>query len=226
MAVAIWLLPDVDALPTWVDAHILSFDEQARAERISHIPTRNQFVRCRLLLRTLLASRLDCSPSAIAFTIAPDGKPHLANRADRHFFNVSHTEGLIAIAIGPRPLGIDVEVHRDHRDRAGLVDRYFAIEERQQYHALPEALKPAAFLRGWTCKEALLKGTGAGVRDLQNCAIDLDPRLPPRVLRHTDSQPWRLAILPTPNGIAGALALATNEEIEFSPPPTSSAAKT
>ena len=72
------------------------------------------------------------------------------------------------------------------------VNRYFADEERTQFAALPDPLRRPAFLRGWTCKEALLKGIGSGVRDLRNCAVCLDPDAPPRVLR--SPQPgWRLA---------------------------------
>jgi 4'-phosphopantetheinyl transferase len=175
----VWLLTDADPLPGWVDADALAPDEVARLARTRHPAAREHFRRGRLTVRSLLAMTLGCHPREVVFTVSPDGKPEVPGV----HFNVSHTAGLVAVAVGPGPVGIDVEAADAGRDVVGLVNRFFAAEEREQFARLPEPLRPPAFLRGWTCKEALLKGIGSGVRDLQNCAVCLDPDQPPRVLR-------------------------------------------
>lgn len=175
----VWLLPDADPLPDWVDADALAPDELERLARTRHPQAREHFRRGRLTARSLLAMTLGCHPREVAITATADGKPEVAGA----YFNVSHTAGLVAVAVGPVPVGIDVEAADPRRDVAGLVHRFFAAEEREQFATLPEPLRMPAFLRGWTCKEALLKGIGSGVRDLQNCAVCLDPDRPPRVLR-------------------------------------------
>jgi phosphopantetheinyl transferase len=78
------------------------------------------------------------------------------------------------------------------RDIHGLVHRWFTKVEQQQFATLPAELLGEAFLRGWTCKEAVLKALGTGVRDLQNVSVDLDPRHPPSVLECPGSNCWQL----------------------------------
>jgi len=178
-SIRVWLLADADPLPGWVDADALAPDEVARLARTRHPAAREHFRRGRLTVRSLLAMTLGCHPREVVFTVSPDGKPEVPGV----HFNVSHTAGLVAVAVGPVPVGVDVEATDTGRDIVGLVSRFFAAEEREQFAALPETSRMTAFLRGWTCKEALLKGIGSGVRDLQNCAVCLDPDRPPRVLR-------------------------------------------
>lgn len=152
----------------------LTPEERARGERLRRPRVRDQFTRARGLLRVLLGRYLGCAPAAVPIALAPDGKPVLAGGALE--FNVSHTEGLALFAVADRPVGVDVEAARDVPNADSLVERFFAPAERGQYRALPAGLRPAAFLRGWTCKEAVLKGLGCGTRELDRCVVDLDPR--------------------------------------------------
>jgi 4'-phosphopantetheinyl transferase len=124
----------------------------------------------------------------VALTLGEYGKP----MASGIHFNMSHTEGVMVLAVGRGVVGIDVEVPATGRDIHGLVNRWFTEAERRQFAALPAAIQPEAFLRGWTCKEAVLKALGTGVRDLQNVSVDLDPRQPPRVLECPGSVRWEL----------------------------------
>lgn len=169
-------LPD-DA---WIKTHLNS-KEQARFHRFLHPGAQVQFARSRGTLRTVLGSYLDLSPLEVQFDYTADGKPELASERRLHF-NVSHTDGVAAIAVATVPVGVDVESERSSETANGLVDRFFSPVEREQYHALPVELQSAAFLRGWTCKEALLKGVGCGARGLERCVVDLDPRRSPHVV--------------------------------------------
>ena len=158
-----WFLRDTEPLPAWsLGEEILADAERARADRIRHPLARSQFVRGRIVLRSALAC-LGVSTD-VPFALSPDGKPHIAG--DPFHFNLSHTEGLALFAIGPVRVGVDVERNDPRRDVDGLMRRYFEPDEAAEYFGLPAVQRAAAFLRGWTCKEALVKTTGRGVRDL------------------------------------------------------------
>jgi 4'-phosphopantetheinyl transferase len=189
----VWAVADSDPLPAWATADVLTASELERVARTTHPRARVQFVRGRTVLRAALGLLLDLPPHRVPLVLTADGKPVLdpATGFDLHF-NVSHTDGVAMFAVSPVPVGVDVETHRDGRDLFGLVDRFFAPEEREQFRALPTELQAVAFLRGWTGKEAILKGVGCGVRELANCAVDLDPRRPPAVRRAPDGADWKL----------------------------------
>jgi 4'-phosphopantetheinyl transferase len=179
--------------------------ELARLNRTTHPKAREQFRRSRSVLRSVLGLWLDLPPRAVPLVLTTDGKPTLDGIADKHF-NVSHTDGAAVFALGDVPVGVDVERHSPTRDLPGLVKRYFTPEEVEQFHGLPDEAKPPAFLRGWTCKEAILKGVGCGVRELANCAVDLDPTRPARVLR-SPAGVWELTTWQVAEGIVAAVAM-------------------
>jgi 4'-phosphopantetheinyl transferase len=172
-----------DKLPTWVGSTkaCLTSQELARLDRINHQPSATLFRLGRCVVRSVLARVLECSPSAVSITLTADGKPVLPVPSGWHF-NISHTGEWLGVVFSRQPIGIDLEQLQHGRDLHALVRRFFADEEQSQYFALPDDMKPLGFTRGWTCKEALLKAVGSGVRDLQNCVVDLDPRHPPAVL--------------------------------------------
>ena len=186
----------------------LTAEEGGRATRYRNAGAREQFVRSRATLRRLLAANLTCGPLDPEIVANADGKPML--RGGGFEFNVSHTDGVVLIALSDHPVGVDVERLRAMPGAAGLVERYFSEPERRQFTALPEASRTLGFFRGWTCKEAVLKGIGCGVRELDRCVVELDPDAPPAILgppettRGWDLRTWQ----PTPGTLA-ALAVAT-----------------
>lgn len=188
---------------------VLSADESARFERYKHPRAKAQFARCRAALRTVLAGYLGGGPEGVRFGYKPDGKPEVAGGPE---FNLSHTDGVGMIAVAAGPVGIDVETGRDGPTADALVERFFAPAEREQYRALPAGLRAEAFLRGWTCKEALLKAVGCGARGLEGCVVDIDPRRPPRVVELRGpvaamGQGWDLECWPVAEGVAAAVAV-------------------
>lgn len=203
----VFTLSDADPLPDWVTPDPFTDTELARLHRTTHPKAREQFRRGRSVLRSALGLWLGLPPREVPLTTTADGKPVLDGIAGRHF-NVSHTDGAALFALSDAPIGVDVERHSLTRDLAGLVRRYFTPEECEQFFALPEDAKPTAFLRGWTCKEAILKGIGCGVRELANTAVDLDPTSPPRTLRTpAGCGAWELTTWEVTAGIAAAVAI-------------------
>ena len=203
----VWLVRDADALPEWVtDPDALTEAEKSRAANLCHPLAHSQFIRGRAILRAALALWLNVSAVEVPIRLTPDGKPFL-DAADVHF-NISHTAGFALFGIGQRPIGVDIERANPQRDCDGLVKRYFTPPEQEQYFCLPESRRPAAFLRGWTCKEALLKAIGSGVRDLQNCRVNLNPDEPPAILAAPGEGLWELKTGEVEPGVAWAVASA------------------
>ncbi len=198
----VWLLPDNVERVSWCDFDpaLLNQRERDRLSTIRHPLTRFHFQRGRTMLRTMLARHLGGNPSDIPLTVNFHGKPVLADHSLH--FNVTHTEGLLAFVIGHSPVGIDAERTQSKRDLPGLVNRYFSTTEQAQFASLPVELQSAAFLRGWTCKEALLKAIGTGMRDVQNCTVELDPRDPAKVI---DPTGWKVLTMNHGENIAVAV---------------------
>lgn len=209
-----------DDLAKWAESReVLSSEEHARADRYKLPRPRQQFVTMRTLLRLVLADRLACAPGKITLTVTSDGKPSVVGAAGIEF-NVTHTDGLGLIAIGPTVVGIDVERLRPMPNADGLVDRYFDPGEREQYRSLPESERERGFFQGWICKEAILKAVGCGARGLEGCVVELDPRLPPRIRKLTGpaaakGTDWSLAVWTPDANYLAALAVQTTNSLEL-----------
>jgi 4'-phosphopantetheinyl transferase len=208
--VVVWVLP-LDA-PAEAVADMLSNltgEERARAERYRPATAIRQFVSTRALLRRILGAQLGVPPLEVPISNTGAGKPVLAG-AGIHF-NVTHTDGLALIALAHRAVGIDVERVRDIANPEGLVSRFFSPRERDEFLALPTALWPAGFFRGWTCKEALIKASGLSVAYLDGFDIELHPERPAALLaaRHpvVAAASWTLAAWEAEPGYAAAVAV-------------------
>lgn len=113
-------------------------------------------------VHALLASYLGCAPGDLHIVRDGHGKPRLADAPLE--FNVSHSGGAVLIGVSrDQPLGVDLELSRRSRPVLGLARRYFHPDEAAALTALPEAGRQGAFLRLWSCKEALLKAQGRGI---------------------------------------------------------------
>lgn len=184
---------------------VLSDAERARWDRFKLPAAGDQFAYTRGLLRHLLAAYTGVPPAGLRFELTPDGKPYLVG--GRVQFNVSHTAGLSAFVVAARAVGVDVERVRAVASADGLVGRYFTPPEIERYHSLPEAVRPAAFLRGWTCKEAVLKAVGCGTRGLECCEVEIDPGRPPQVYEAPDDGRWEVTCWEPAPGFVGAVAI-------------------
>jgi 4'-phosphopantetheinyl transferase len=196
-------------------AAALTPDERDRASRYRAVRVREQFIVCRGLLRRVLGGYLGVEPRAVPITYEGAGKPVLADPVVH--FNLSHTDGLAVIAVGPRRVGVDVERDRPVPDTAGLVDRFFSVAERAAFRQVPADRRPAGFLRGWTCKEAVIKAVGVGVAALDWFDVEMDPARGPAVLatRHPslDGPGWSVAAWEPSPGYLAAVAVESAGEL-------------
>ena len=192
-------------------AALLDGDEAARARRFHFERDRRHFTAARGFLRLLLGRYLDAPPARLRFGYGARGKPFVASPSDNPLcFNVSHSHGraLFAFARG-REVGIDLEAGaRLGDDWPGLVRRIFSARERGELFSLPAERQRAAFLNGWTRKEAFLKATGQGLVDgLQSIEVSLDPARPPALLAIDPARRWTIHDLRRGEDYAAALVI-------------------
>lgn len=150
-------LPAPSALEC-VLARTLSLDEQKRAANYISPAKRSEFIAGRGMLRHLLALYLETPAVAIELSALANGKPALQGKS-AFFFNLSHTEGLLLVAIANgMEVGVDVEKVRPIEGVGSLAARYFSAHERA---AMDNSLE--SFFRLWTCRESALKAFGTGI---------------------------------------------------------------
>ncbi len=145
--------------------------------------------------RLLMAYANIDAPPEIART--ERGKPHAPSLAHLDF-NLTHAREQVLIAIArEQPVGIDLERVDREIEIDDIAQRYFSAAEADAIEALATERKLAAFLRLWTCKEAVLKALGEGISfGLDRVAFALD----------ADDAPSRIATIAPEAG--GAIRVA------------------
>ena len=94
-------------------------------------------------------------------------RPPLAMAGRRLRFNVSHSSDLAVIAVCQgRELGVDLEQLRSIGEAERIVESFFSAGEQAEFASIASEARAMAFLRGWTRKEAILKGLGVGIAGL------------------------------------------------------------
>jgi 4'-phosphopantetheinyl transferase len=163
----------------------LSAGERARRDRFVFEKDRHQFLVTRGVLRALLARYLKADPRECEFVTNSHGRPSLLPVAPGRTieFNLSHTTGLLAIALAHTPeVGIDVEHVERTVGSEDLPRRYFSTAEVEALERMPAEARKAAFFDFWTLKEAYIKARGLGLSlPLDGFSIHLDPDGPPRI---------------------------------------------
>jgi len=177
----------------WLDGN-----ERERADKFVREADRRCFVEAHALLRWSLGLCLGVAPKAIAFAQSSHGKPELTYpEALGITFNLSHTDGLIALALAGanRQVGIDVE--RSGRATQTLqLARNFCPRETAYVARMPRDQQTDAFLRLWTRKEAAHKADGRGL----SLPLDTFEVLGDRC------GPWAISDLELAPGYVGAVA--------------------
>ncbi len=196
---------------------VLSADERNRAARFHFERHRNVYIIARSSLRILLGRELERPAAGLTLQYGPKGKPALADRPPVDF-NLSHTEGLIVLAITRNcALGVDVERIHPIRDMLDLAARFFCQAETEELAALPAEDRERAFFLCWTRKEAYIKATGDGLSaPLSHFRVTLRPSDPARFVHiGEDSSPldWKLHNLEVPEGYASAVAYRGEERV-------------
>lgn len=154
---------------------LMTADERARHDRFVFERSRRQFAAARALVRRVLAGYVGAPPEALRFVVSAHGRPALTPEVGGLIFNLSHTEGLAALAVARgAELGVDVEDCQRRSRPEDIADHFFAAAEVAGMRALPAAARPARFFDLWTLKEAYIKARGLGLAlPLGGFAFDL-----------------------------------------------------
>lgn len=146
---------------------LLTDEERAQEGRFYFPDDRKRYVVTRALVRTVLSRYVAIPPAAWRF--APDryGRPAIINMTPTDCdlrFNLSHTRGLIALAIAHRrALGVDVENVRARPVSIEIAERFLAAEEMAELSNLRQEQQRDRFLEYWTFKESYVKARGLGL---------------------------------------------------------------
>ncbi|MEJ2621371.1 MAG: 4'-phosphopantetheinyl transferase superfamily protein [Candidatus Thiodiazotropha sp.] len=119
-----------------------------------------------MLRHILSAYRRDVAPNTWRFEQNQCGKPFIAVDQCRRdlYFNLSHTNGLVALAVSRYPLtGVDIEMSSDRTRALSLTKYVLTTAEQRIYTNLDEEGKRKLFYTLWTLKEAYVKALGTGL---------------------------------------------------------------
>jgi 4'-phosphopantetheinyl transferase len=219
---------DIDSVEPGAELAVLSEDERVRAARFVRARERRRFARCRAALRGILGRLLGEPADSLRFRAAAMGKPELDRGpgvVEPLRFNVSHSAelGIVAVCRG-REIGVDLERLRPINEAERIVASFFTEAEQRAFDAIDEPDRPSAFLRGWTRKEAVLKGFGMGISGLSARhetgfgTSALDPRFTPAEPPRADR--WLLWEAAPRQGFVAALAVDAGSEAGSLPPTT------
>lgn len=142
-----------------------------------HQPRDRQLQRvARGLVRSVLSHYLPSPPESWRFDHDASGRPYVPGMESRIDFNISHTRGLVAVAVtcGYR-IGVDVE-WLGPLPAPDVADAIFSPDEHRAWSALPtETERHARLLTLWTLKEACVKASGAGLTyPVKRLSFELD----------------------------------------------------
>lgn len=164
--------------------------ERAQADRFVFDKDRHEYTVARALVRTTLSRYLDRAPADWRFEKNRYGRPEIipAPGEPRLRFNLTHTRGLVAVAVVlDRDIGVDAENLTRRDVGPSVADRYFSPSEVAELATVTSDARQRRFLEYWTLKESYIKARGMGLSlpleqfsfhlSASNPTISFDPRL-------------------------------------------------
>ena len=146
---------------------VLSKAERERADAFHRQRDRDTYVVCHVLLRLVLARKLDVKPEDVEFVRetcptcgGPHGRPALVQ--GKPHFSLSHSGMVGLIGVADNVIGVDVE-RTPKPEVATQTGHMLHPEEAAELAALSDEERPVGFGRIWTRKEAYLKALGTGL---------------------------------------------------------------
>ncbi len=144
--------------------------------------------------------------SSLIIETSPSGKPYLKDYPSL-FFNLSHTDNLILIAIANSPVGVDVEKNERNADKEAIIKHFFSEREQQSFFSQPEEERQLAFVKGWTRKEAILKTTGEGLSSMKNYEVSFEPKTDIPIINSISVNNFKIKDFTPKDGYAACLSL-------------------
>lgn len=186
--------------------------ELERFHRFRPEVKKQEFALGKALTRFALSRATGRTTVPWVFTVDRRGKPGLGPPHSSLHFNLSHTKGLLAVAVtSGHPVGIDVETIEPRSE--DIARRFFAPEEVSLLESTPADRRVTLFTTLWTLKEAYMKAHGDGLSiPLESFHFELGPPTSIRFRSASGGSPegwqfFRTLLLPS-----HALALAVQHD--------------
>lgn len=214
--------------------------EHARWQALRRPADRRRYLVAHVGLRDALAQRLGLDPGEIRLGNDPcpvcgspaHGRPISLDDPTSTHWSISHTDGLVAIAVGSTPVGIDVEAVLRASDTEFLDEvgthpddsaAVAAVAAAAAFGSSDDEVLGRTRLARWSRLEAALKATGAGLGiDPSTIAVGISgPRtLSPAMPHRAGGDPSPVTVTVTDlavgNDHVGALAVAGTEPPDVS----------
>jgi 4'-phosphopantetheinyl transferase len=166
----LWLVfyDDIEDERTLADMRaLLSDTERNQQGRFHFADDRKRYLVTRALVRSVLSHYAAVDPRAWVFFANEYGRPFIRHPhpdAQGLRFNVSHTRGLVALAVGrQRELGVDVENIVARKISMEIASSFFAPREASDVAGAPAARAHDRLFEYWTFKESYVKARGMGL---------------------------------------------------------------
>ncbi|MET4575545.1 4'-phosphopantetheinyl transferase family protein [Ottowia thiooxydans] len=145
---------------------LLNPAEREQQARFHFGDDRLRYLVTRAMVRKVLSRYADVAPKAWNFENNAYGRPEISGlhtQASGLRFNLSHTGGLIVLAVCRAfEMGVDVE-HLDRKAALGVAERFFSPVEAAELASLGLELQSQRFFDYWTLKESYIKARGMGL---------------------------------------------------------------
>ena len=150
---------------------LLNAEEVAQEQRFYFADDRKRYLVTRALVRTVLSRYVPIAPEQWVFSKNDYGRPAIADQialtqelARDLSFNLSHTRGLIALAVSRgRELGVDVEKLAARQVSLDVANAYFSPSEVADLSCVAPDWQQHRFFEYWTLKESYIKARGMGL---------------------------------------------------------------
>lgn len=165
-----------------------------------------------LLIRQAAGRRLEVPLQEVPIRRTRYGKPYIPGAGDFHV-NISHSGCFVALAVGSRPIGVDVE--RMAEIDLKVAARFFTPQEYAYILSFADTRRRLrAFYTLWTLKESYIKAVGKGLSiPLNSFGFRLDDDI--RLERGPDREGYRFHTQHLVGGEEYWLSLCYREEGEW-----------
>ena len=145
-----------ETLDELIIAKLLSFVSSEKQQRVQNIKfpiNRKLTLYSEMLVRVLVCNMFEVKNNQLSFITNEYGKPQLAGFPNFHF-NISHTRNAMVVAIGEKPVGVDVEQVK--KADLNIAPRFFT-EQENTFILDKVSNQDKRFYEIWTIKEAYIK---------------------------------------------------------------------
>ena len=140
---------------------IIHKEKRKKIDKYKNIDDKKRSIIGEMILKELL-SKEDVDYNETEFTYNEYGKPFMNNNI---YFNISHSDQYIIVAISNKEIGIDIE--RIKKTQINVIDQFASDKEKEYILKSPNNIEERLF-QIYTLKESYLKMKGTNLNDISN----------------------------------------------------------